>query len=87
MGDFLVTGHYEMPERGAFVLGQLIQGGISPGMLIGTGCEPPTLTIVGVECLSDSANNRHSNALIFREKPSMDFLMRVMPVGTVVSAN
>ena len=84
MGEFQVTGHYEMPARGAFVLGELLQGKIAPGMVIETRCEPSTLKIVGVECMSDSANNRHSNALIFLEKPSMDFLLRVMPVGSIV---
>ncbi len=86
MGEFEVTGHYEIPARGAFLLGHIRQGRIAPGMLVETGCEPPTLKIMGVECLSDCVKNRHSNALIFLEKPSMEFLMRVMPVGANVRA-
>jgi hypothetical protein len=81
---FRVTGHYEMTDRGGFVLGHIERAVIRPGTRVTTGSEPPTLTIHGVECIDNPAEQRYLNALVFAERPSLEFVQRVFPIGSMI---
>jgi hypothetical protein len=76
---FEVTGHHELPDRGAFVLGH-ITAAVSPGMLVrGTGSSR-SFPVSGVEFLSGKGN--HINALVFVGKPSLAEILEAFPVGS-----
>jgi len=81
---FEVTGHYALSWRGGFVLGQIRGGGFRPGMRVVAGDNSSTLTISGVEHLCNPAERRYMQALIFREKPGLESVLRWFPVGTVI---
>ena len=82
---FEVTGHYEMPVRGAFVLGQLRSGSLHPGLVLRGNSERAfSYTLAGVESLS--GNEKHMHALIFQGKPCIADLLRAFPVGTIICA-
>jgi hypothetical protein len=83
-GRFKVIDHAELSDRGAFVLGNIIDGVIRPGMRANTRLDPPALTISGVESLDNLSERRHWNALIFAEHPTLEFVARAFPVGSVV---
>jgi hypothetical protein len=82
--QFEVTGHYVLPKRGAFVIGHLLGGGKWLGEQISTGDEPPSLTVSGVDFMCNTKANKYSQALVFREQPSLEFLQRIFPVGTIL---
>jgi hypothetical protein len=84
VSQFEVTGHYFVSSRGAIITGQLLSGGIRMGTEIPTGTEPPMLTISGIETLTSIEKKPCGNGLIFREQPTLEFLQRVFPVGTVI---
>jgi hypothetical protein len=83
VAQFEVTNHYELPSRGAFVIGHIIQGSVRVGMLAATRLSPPTLTISGMEFLNAVSEHKFWNALIFSEQPNLDFLQRAFPIGCV----
>ncbi len=53
-------------------------------MLAQTGTDPSTLTISGVEFLDNLAEKRFWNALVFAERPALDFVKRVFPLGSII---
>jgi hypothetical protein len=77
--QFEVTDHHELAERGGFVIGHIREGAFRIGMKVRTGDEPTFLTIFGIEY-------RDNVALIFSEQPTLEFVRRVFPVGTVIEA-
>ena len=83
-GRFRVSDHSELTDRGAFVVGNVVDGVIRPGMRAMTRLEPPTLTIAGVESLDNLGAHRHWNALVFSERPSLEFVTRAFPIGSFI---
>ncbi len=83
--QFEVTKHYELRERGAFVIGHIREGDIRIGMQVLTEAEPPTLTICGVESVDNVSEKKYWNALLFSEKPSMEFIKNVFPKGSTLN--
>jgi hypothetical protein len=83
-GRFEVTSHFELADRGAFVIGYIRAGFIRPGMCVDTHLEPPRLRITGVEVLDNSSEKKHWNALIFAERPTLDFVKAAFPIGGVI---
>ncbi|MEW6128705.1 MAG: hypothetical protein AB1757_16820 [Acidobacteriota bacterium] len=84
VAQFEVTGHYDLPRRGVLLIGHILGDGIKVGMQIPTHDEPPFLTISGIEALCNPSKQIYKQALIFREKPTLEFLERVFPVGTII---
>ena len=83
-GKFEVTDHYELAERGGFVIGRIVAGVIRPGMFTRTGLEPPHLEVAGVEFLDNVSERKHWNALVFAERPSLSFVEQAFPVGSII---
>jgi hypothetical protein len=83
-GKFEVTDHFELTGRGGFVVGRIVQGSIRPGMFVATGSHPDQLRIAGVEFLDNIAERTYRNALVFVERPTLEFVKSAFPVGTVV---
>ncbi len=83
-GQFEVTDHYRMASRGAFVIGNIVGGTIRPGMRVNTGLQPSTLRINGVEFVDNLKERRHWNVLIFAEGPTLEFIKRAFPVGSLI---
>jgi hypothetical protein len=82
---FEVTGHDEMPERGAFVLGLIHGEGFRPGVLVrSVSNQQQTYAVAGVESISGSGT--HMSALVFRERPSMPDIVHAFPVGSMICA-
>ena len=84
---FEVTGHCELSARGAILIGHIQAGVFRNGMLIGSAAHSERFTISGIEFLDNIAERRHWNALVFRERPSLEALQRLFPVGSVVVAS
>jgi hypothetical protein len=82
--QFEVTGHYFLPARGAFIIGQIRGGGRWMGTQVSTGDPPPLLTISGIEHLQYIKEPKCGYAFIFREQPTLEFLKQVFPIGTVI---
>jgi hypothetical protein len=55
-------------------------------MLVATGSHPDQLRIAGVEFLDNIAERTYRNALVFAERPTLEFIKSAFPVGTVVEA-
>lgn len=83
-GRFRVTAHFELEARGAFVVGQITEGVVRIGMKAWTGLEPSYLTVGGVEFLDTLRKRKHWNALVFAERPALEFVKRAFPVGSVI---
>ena len=83
---FEVTDYFELQGRGGFVVGQIVQGSVRPGMLVATGLNPDQLRIAGVEFLDNIAERKYRNALVFAEQPTLEFIRKAFPVGTIVEA-
>ena len=83
-GQFEVTDHAEFAGRGAFVVGKIVDGVVRPGMRAKTRLNPPALTVSGVESLDKLSERKHWNALIFAEHPSLEFVARAFPIGSLV---
>ena len=84
---FEVTGHYELSERGAFLIGHIRTGTFRNGMLIDAAGHKERFTISGIEFLDNIAEQKHWNALVFRERPNLEALQRLFPVGSIVVAS
>lgn len=84
LATFEVTGHYQLSERGAFLIGYIRSGVFRNGMLIGTASHSERFVISAIEFLDNIAERKHWNALILRERPSLEALERLFPVGSVV---
>jgi hypothetical protein len=83
-GLFEVTDHAELKDRGAFVVGRIVDGVIRPGMRVTTRLDPPALTISGVESLDNLSERKHCTALVFAEHPTLEFVARAFPIGGLV---
>ena len=70
---FEVTIHHELAERGAFVIGHVLDGVIRPGTCVDTNLDPPILRVAGIEFLDNISEKKYSNALIFAERPSLEW--------------
>ena len=86
LATFEVTDHYELPQRAAFVIGQIRSGVFRCGMSVSTRDGAMSLTISGIESLDNLALGQHSNALSFRERPTLDELRQQFPVGSILAA-
>ena len=86
LAEFEVTGHYYLEKRGAFVIGRIQSGTFRIGMTIPIGEEGKSLTISGIEYLDNVAKKVFANALVFKEKPELDYLKKIFPVGSVLRA-
>lgn len=84
--EFEVTDHYHLIERGGFVIGQIKSGTFKVGMSVPVGGQETPLTISGIEFLDNIKEKKFSNALIFKEKPSLEFVKKAFPVGVVIHA-
>ena len=79
---FEVTDHFELEGRGAFVIGHIRSADIIKiGMVVDTGEQERTFTISGIEFLNNIREKKLWNALVFKEKPTMDTIKRCFPVG------
>lgn len=83
---FEVTGHYVLPERGAFLIGHIRSGIFRTGMRVGNTGTSEQFTIAGIEFLDNTAAHKHWNALVFRERPTLATVERAFPVGSLVLA-
>ena len=83
-GRFEVTDHAELEDRGAFVVGRIVDGVVRPGMRVTTWLHPPSLTISGVESLDKLSERKHWTALVFAERPTLEFVARAFPIGGIV---
>lgn len=81
---FEVTSHFELPTRGGFVVGHIRAGAVHPGMWVDTHSDPATLRVVGVESLSNTAEKKYWNALVFAGHPTLAFVKAVFPIGSVI---
>jgi hypothetical protein len=80
---FEVTDHFEIEDRGAFVIGH-IRGDdpINIGMVVDTQEPEKMFTISGIEFVDNIREKKYWNALVFQEKPTLDTVKRCFPVGT-----
>ena len=89
-GRFEVLDHYELTNRGAFVVGRILDGVIRPGMRAKTQFDQSALKISGVESLTgvqprdNQSTRKHWTALIFAEHPTLEFVARAFPIGSVI---
>ena len=83
--QFEVTDHFEIEDRGAFVIGH-IRGDdpIKIGMVVATKEPEKTFTISGIECVDNIREKKYWNALAFQERPTLDTVKRCFPVGTLL---
>lgn len=86
-GKFEVTEHYELEDRGAFVIGNILSGEIRIGMCVETGLDPATLKISGIEFMDNVSEMKYWNALIFEEKPSLDFIKNAFTIGKKIEVH
>ena len=83
--QFEVTDRYELAGRGGFVIGHIGSGVFRIETQVRTGHEPGSLTISGIEFLDDITERKVSNALMFRECRTLEFVKRAFPIGTIFS--
>ena len=86
IGIFEVTSHYELVGRGGFVIGHIRNGVLRPGMRVATHREPAVLTVSGIEFLDNPSERVYRNALVFAERPTLDFVRAAFPVGSMLEA-
>jgi hypothetical protein len=83
--SFEVTGHYELAERGAFVIGQLVDGIWRVGDRISAVGGGAQFTLSGIECLNNTALKKSAIALVFAERPTQEQIQRAFPCGTILT--
>ena len=84
IAEFEVTDHFYLKERGGFVIGNIKSGLFKMGMEVSCSEEGQSLTISGIEYLDNLKEKSFKNALVFKEKPSLEFVKSLFPVGTVL---
>jgi hypothetical protein len=82
---FEVTDHYELPGRGAFLIGNIMDGTLRIGMSMRARDQEVPLTISRIEYVDHRQLRRFANALTFHEQPSLDYLKKTYPLGSVVT--
>jgi hypothetical protein len=85
--QFEVTDHFEIPNRGAFLIGHIRTGMFRIGMVVCAEPSGEVFTISGIEFVDNTREKKYWNALVFQEKPELDTLRRCFPVGTVLKAS
>ena len=83
---FEVTEHYYLEERGGFVIGQIFSGQFKVGMIVTVEEDGKELTISGIEFLDNLAEKIYKQALIFTERPDLEYLKIKFPVGSMLKA-
>lgn len=81
---FEVTDHFEVTGRGVLVVGHVVGGRFRKGMLVHTEDDPAVLTIASIGFLCNTKERKYLIDVTFREKPSLAFVKRVFPVGSVL---
>ena len=81
--EFEVTDHFAMRGRGVVVSGHPRSGRFRKGMLVHTGDDPPVLTVSGWE-ISHTVERTTHYAVVFRDAPSLEFVKKVFPVGSML---
>lgn len=84
---FQVTAHYELTDRGAFVVGRIVSGTWRIGTSVVAADGTTRFRIAGIEYLDNVSERTSAIALVFRESPTMSQVTRAFPVGTVLLAN
>ncbi len=84
--EFEVTDHYFLEERGGFLIGRIYSGQFKVGMTVPLKDDRNKFTIAGIEFLDNLAEKSFKNALIFSEKPDLEYLKRMFPVGSMLKA-
>jgi len=84
--NFEVTDHYELPERGAFVIGHIRSGMFRIGMVLYSPFGNSHFTISGIECVDNIRERKNWNALTFQERPALATLKVCFPVGAMLKA-
>ena len=85
-GEFEVINHYYIENRGSFVIGHIKSGIFQIGMKVPIDQDGSSLTISGIESVDYVGRKIFHNAIIFKEKPSLDYVKKVFPVGSVLRA-
>jgi hypothetical protein len=84
--SFAVTDHLDLGGRGAVVVGHILEGVLGAGMRVATYADPPFLTLRSVEAVDNVREKKSWSALVFEERPTLDFVRRTFPVGGVLEA-
>ena len=83
-GTFEVTNHFELKDRGAYIVGHIHDGVVKIGDTIAWPHHDSGLTVIGIECLDNISEKKFWNALIFRERPTKPELEQAFPVGALI---
>lgn len=83
---FEVAGHSAVSGRGVFIYGHIRSGRFREGMIIFANGRPPALTIAHIEFMDKVSTHEAHIALFFREKPDLEMLREMFPVGVLVQA-
>jgi translation elongation factor EF-Tu-like GTPase len=83
--SFEVAGHFELTERGAFVIGQIVSGIWRIGDRVSTIGGDAKFTIAGIECLDYISLKKSAIALVFVERPTLEQIQRAFPCGTTLT--
>ena len=86
ISEFEVTDHFYLKERGGFVIGNIKSGLFKMGMVVSCSEEGQSLTISGIEYLDNLKEKNFKNALVFKEKPSVEFVKSFFPVGCILKS-
>lgn len=81
---FEVTDHFELSDRGGFVVGQFREGTARVGDSVPLPDASAAWTIRGIEFLDNIAERKHSNALLFEEHPKLSDVKAAFPIGSFV---
>ncbi len=86
---FDVTAHFTVSNRGAFLIGNVVEGKVKLGMYVRTMLEPPILKINAVEIVCGKSGGHwwHSIGLGFTEGPTLEFIKRAFPVGSLIEVH
>jgi hypothetical protein len=91
---FEVTDHFYIRGRGVVVSGHPRNGRFRKGMLVHTGDDPPVLIVTGLD-IGHTVKRRAIFGVVFEERrdiygvwfgdaPSLEFVQKVFPVGSVL---
>lgn len=87
IGRFEVTDHLELSGRGVYVVGQILEGHVGVGLRAATHTQPTFLTIDAVESIDNVREKTSRIALRFSERPSLDELRDIFPIGAVLDVS
>jgi len=81
---FKVTDHFQIAERGAFVIGHIVEGTIRLGMVAFARDGSARFTVRAVEYLDNLAEKKFWNALLFSEHADLETVRNTFPVGSII---